>query len=71
MDLAALSANVYRSVQDEAAPGMTVEEEIDSQSLHKMSIDTTFDLKQKIDLKHLTKSEANKIHSIIDEYPKA
>ena len=70
MESQSLSAGVNRIVQDEAADGMTVEEEIDDQSLDKMSIDTTFNLKQKIDLKHLTKSEANKIHSIIDDYPK-
>ena len=49
MEFQSLSASVNRIVQDEAANGMTVEEEVDSQSLDKMSIDTTFDLKQKID----------------------
>ena len=48
---------------------MTDEEEVDHHSLDKMSIDTTFDLKQEIDLEHLTKTEANKIKSIINDFP--
>ena len=68
LELTSLSAKVYKSVQDKEDTGMTVEEEVDRHSLDKMSIDTTFDLKQKIDLQHLTKTEANKITSIINDF---
>ena len=65
-----LSAGVNRLVQNEAADSMTVEEEIDKNSLDRMSIDTTFALKHKIDLQHLSKTEAKKINLIIEDYPK-
>merc|ERR1711888_440367 len=65
-----LSAGVNRLVENEASESMTVEEEIDSNSLDRMSIDTTYALKNNIDFTHLSKSETKKIQSIIEEYPK-
>ena len=65
-----LSAGVNRLVEKEASESLNVEEEIDSNSLDRMSIDTTYALKNDIDLSHLNKSEINKVQSIIAEYPK-
>merc|ERR1711888_123098 len=65
-----LSAGVNRLVENKASESMTVEEEIDSNSLDRMSIDTTYALKNNIDYTHLSESETKKIQSIIEEYPK-
>ena len=63
LELESLSASVNKIVREEEND-ITVEEEVDSQSLDKMSIDTTFDLKQKIDLDHLNQTEANNIEQL-------
>ena len=52
-----LSAGINRLVENEASESLNVEEEIDSNSLDRMSIDTTYALKNDINLSHLNKSE--------------
>ena len=64
-----LSAKVHRLVANEVSESLTVEEEIDSQSLDRMAIDTTYNLKNDINLSHRNKSEVKKINSIISEFP--
>ena len=64
-----LLAGVNKLVAKEESGRLTVEDEIDSQSLDRMSIDTTFALKNQINLSHLNKTEISKVNSIIDDYP--